>query len=43
MKTILSTKKLSSSQKKMFENANISLIEYNAIEINYLRFKFPKK
>jgi uroporphyrinogen-III synthase len=43
MKTILSTKKLSSSQKKMFENANISLIEYDAIEINYLKFKFPKK
>ncbi len=42
-KTILSTKKLTPSQKKMFQNANISVTDYDAIEINYLDFKSPKK
>jgi uroporphyrinogen-III synthase len=42
-KTILSTKKLTSTQKKMFQNANISVTDYNAIEINFLDFESPKK
>lgn len=43
MKSILSTKKLTSSQKKMFQNVNISVTDYNAIEINYIDFESPKK
>jgi uroporphyrinogen-III synthase len=42
-KTILSTKKLTSTQKKMFQNANISVADYNAIKINFIDFDSPKK
>ncbi len=42
-KTILSTKKLTSSQKKMFQNANIYVKDYDAIEINYIDFESPKQ
>lgn len=42
-KTILSTKKLTSSQKKTFQNMNISVRDYDAIEINYIDFESPKK
>jgi uroporphyrinogen-III synthase len=43
MKSILSTKKLTSSQKKMFQNLDISVIDYDAIEINYIDFESPKQ
>ena len=43
MKTILSTKKLSASQKKMFQNNTISVTDYNAIEIKSIDFESPKK
>jgi uroporphyrinogen-III synthase len=42
-KSILSTKKLRSTQKKLLQNANISVTDYNAIEINYIDFESPKK
>ena len=42
-KSILSTKKLTSSQMKMFQNVNISVADYDAIEINYIDFESPKK
>lgn len=41
--TVLSTKKLSLSQKNLFLNAGLSLVEYDAIKIEFLDFEFPKK
>jgi uroporphyrinogen-III synthase len=41
MKTILSTKKLSPSQKGLITNAGISLVEYNAIKIEFIPFEIP--
>ncbi|MGM0933577.1 MAG: uroporphyrinogen-III synthase [Bacteroidota bacterium] len=41
--TVLSTKKLSSSQKNLFLNTGLSLVEYDAIKIEFLDFEFPKK
>jgi uroporphyrinogen-III synthase len=42
-KSILSTKKLTSSQKKLFQNTNIAVTDYDAIKINYIDFDSPKK
>lgn len=41
--TVLSTKKLSLSQKNLFLNSGLSLVEYNAIKIEFLDFDLPKK
>ncbi len=41
MKSILSTKKLSVSQKELLLNAGVSLVEYNAIKIEYVPFEVP--
>jgi len=43
MKSILSTKKLSNSQKQLFLNSGLSLVEYNAIIIETTNFKIPSK
>lgn len=39
---ILSTKKLSHSQRELLLNAHVKLVEYNAITISYLDFKMPE-
>jgi len=39
MSTLLSTKKLSQSQKQLLLNAGIGLVEYNAIQIEFIDFK----
>lgn len=36
---VLSTKILSNEQKKLFQNTNIGLVEYNAISIQFLEFE----
>ncbi len=41
MKSVLSTKKLSISQKELLINAGVSLVEYNAIKIEFIPFNFP--
>lgn len=41
--TILSTKKLSESQKNLFLNSGLHLVEYDAIQIEQLDFKILKK
>ena len=41
MKSVLSTKKLSPSQRELLVNAGISLVEYNAIKIEFVPFKVP--
>ncbi|WP_347373727.1 uroporphyrinogen-III synthase [Aequorivita sp. Q41] len=41
MKSVLSTKKLSTSQRELLINANTSLVDYNAITINFKAFKAP--
>jgi uroporphyrinogen-III synthase len=41
MKSILSTKKLSNSQKQLFLNSGLSLVEYDAITIETIDFKLP--
>ena len=41
MKSILSTKKLSNSQKQLFLNSGLSLVEYNAIVTETTNFKLP--
>ncbi|MBZ9630927.1 uroporphyrinogen-III synthase [Salegentibacter sp. LM13S] len=43
MKSILTTKKLSNSQKQLFLNSGLSLVEYNAIITKATDFKFPSK
>ncbi len=43
MKSILSTKKLSNSQKQLFLNSGLSLVEYNAITTEATDFKLPSK
>lgn len=43
MKSVLSTKKLSLSQRSLLINAGISLVDYNAIKIHFLPFKTPSK
>ena len=39
MATVLSTKKLSPSQKQLLLNAGIGLVEYDAIQIEFINFK----
>lgn len=39
MKTVLSTKILTPSQKELFLNSGIGLVEYNALKIRFLDFK----
>lgn len=41
MPTVLSTKKLSPSQKNLLLNKGISLVEYDAIKIEFLEFENP--
>ena len=41
MKSILSTKKLINSQKQLFLNSGLSLVEYNAIVTETTNFKLP--
>ncbi|TDN87347.1 uroporphyrinogen-III synthase [Salegentibacter sp. 24] len=43
MKSILSTKKLSNSQKQLFLNSGLSLVEYDAITTEILDFELPSK
>jgi uroporphyrinogen-III synthase len=39
MKSVLSTKKLSPSQRQLLINAGVSLVDYNAIKIEYVPFE----
>ncbi|MAU14818.1 MAG: uroporphyrinogen-III synthase [Muricauda sp.] len=41
MKTVLSTKILNASQKELFLNSNLGLVEYNAIKIEFLDTTIP--
>ena len=41
MKTVLSTKMLSPSQKELFLNSGLGLVEYNALKIELLDVKIP--
>ncbi|OAD91160.1 uroporphyrinogen-III synthase [Aequorivita soesokkakensis] len=41
MPTVLSTKKLTEKQKELLQNAGVSLVEYNAINIDFVSFKVP--
>ncbi len=41
MKTVLSTKILSPSQKELFLNSGLGLVEYNALSIEFLEDKIP--
>jgi len=43
MKSILSTKKLINSQKQLFLNSGLSLVEYNAIVTETTNFKLPSE
>ena len=43
MKSILSTKKLSDSQREIFIETGIKIVDYDAIEIINIDFKVPKK
>ncbi|WGF93667.1 uroporphyrinogen-III synthase [Aequorivita marisscotiae] len=43
MKSVLSTKKLSLSQRELLLNASVSLVEYNAIKIQFEVFEIPPK
>lgn len=43
MKSVLSTKKLSLSQRELLLNASVSLVEYNAIKIQFEVFEIPSK
>src|SRR5690554_7492069 len=42
MKSVLSTKKLSSPQRDLLINAGVSLVEYNAITIEFVPFEIPE-
>ncbi|TMU54936.1 uroporphyrinogen-III synthase [Flagellimonas algicola] len=42
MKTVLSTKVLSHSQKELFLNSGIGLVEYNALKFNFLEVDIPQ-
>ncbi|MFI8377872.1 uroporphyrinogen-III synthase [Leeuwenhoekiella sp. NPDC079379] len=41
MKSILSTKKITSSQKNLILGAGLSVVEYDAIQIEYVDFELP--
>ena len=43
MKSVLSTKKISNSQKQLFLNSGLSLIEYSAITTETINFKLPSE
>ena len=43
MKSVLSTKKLKENQRSLLLNAGISLVEYNAIKINFVPFEVPER
>jgi len=43
LKTVLSTKILNLNQKELLLNAGLHLVEYNAIQIEFLKFDVPKK
>lgn len=42
MPSVLSTKKLSAAQKKVFRDAEIALVDYNAIKIENVAVKMPE-
>lgn len=42
MKTLLSTKIVSPSQKELILNAGINFVEYDAVQVNFLPISFPK-
>jgi len=42
MRTVLSTKVLSHSQKELFLNSGIGLVEYNALKFNFLEVDIPQ-
>lgn len=42
MKSVLSTKRLSLSQRELLINASVSLVEYNAIKIQFEPFEVPE-
>jgi len=42
MKSVLSTKKLTPSQKKLFQDTAIDLVDYDAVEIKNIDFDLPK-
>ena len=41
MPALLSTKKLKENQRSLLLNANISLVEYNAIKVDFVPFEVP--
>lgn len=41
MKTVLSTKRLTPSQKELLLNSDIGFVEYNALEFEFLHFEIP--
>lgn len=41
MPTVLSTKRLAANQRSLLLNAGLSLVEYNAIHIDWMPFKMP--
>ncbi len=41
MKTVLSTKILTPSQKELFLNSGLGLVEYDALKIDFLKVKIP--
>ncbi len=41
MQTVLSTKKLKSNQRSLLLHASVSLVEYNAIHIEFVPFEIP--
>nr|WP_299382408.1 uroporphyrinogen-III synthase [Allomuricauda sp.] len=43
MKTVLSTRLLSQSQKELFLNSGIGLVEYNAIQIELSKLQIPEE
>ncbi|MEL6483779.1 MAG: uroporphyrinogen-III synthase, partial [Bacteroidota bacterium] len=43
MKTVLSTKVLSPSQKELLLNAKVGFVEYNAIDIHFTDVAIPLK
>ena len=42
MKSVLSTKKLTSFQKDLLRHAAVSLVDYNAIKIDFVPFEIPQ-
>src|SRR5690554_3464956 len=42
MSTVLSTKKLAENQRSLLLNASLTLVEYNAIKIDFVPFEVPE-